>query len=163
MPTTGPLATQNIKDRYFGVNDPVANKMMDRVNAMEKLEPPEDQSVTTLFVGGITADMQESDIQVGALPSFPGSPSQRRQGSDYHIFVSHTSALSVSITAGTARHGGCKEVPSVRKLLRKSVAANIRDFKLFTVVPFVMALMEFDRAGMNRAASLPLLHTLRSI
>lgn len=27
MPTSGPLADQNIKDRYFGVNDPVANKV----------------------------------------------------------------------------------------------------------------------------------------
>lgn len=27
MPTSGPLAEQNIKDRYFGVNDPVANKV----------------------------------------------------------------------------------------------------------------------------------------
>lgn len=64
MPTTGPLSQQNIKDRYFGVNDPVANKMMDRVNAMEKLEAPADTSITTLYVGGITPDMLESDIQV---------------------------------------------------------------------------------------------------
>lgn len=70
MPTTGPLATQNIKDRYFGVNDPVANKMMERVNNMEKLEPPADPSVTTLYVGGITPDMLESDIHVS-----PGVPS----------------------------------------------------------------------------------------
>ena len=27
MPTSGPLSEQNIKDRYFGVNDPVANKV----------------------------------------------------------------------------------------------------------------------------------------
>lgn len=28
MPTSGPLSEQNIKDRYYGVNDPVANKVM---------------------------------------------------------------------------------------------------------------------------------------
>lgn len=27
MPTSGPLSEQNIKDRYYGVNDPVANKV----------------------------------------------------------------------------------------------------------------------------------------
>jgi pre-mRNA-splicing factor RBM22/SLT11 len=32
MPTTGELANQNIKDRYYGINDPVANKMMRRVS-----------------------------------------------------------------------------------------------------------------------------------
>ena len=37
MPTRGPLSEQNIKDRYYGVNDPVANKMMDRVNGMAQV------------------------------------------------------------------------------------------------------------------------------
>ena len=39
---------QNYKDRYYGVNDPVANKMLNRTKDMPKLEPPEDKSVTTL-------------------------------------------------------------------------------------------------------------------
>ncbi len=50
------------------MNDPVANKMMDRVNTMAKLEPPEDQSITTLYVGGLTPDMLESDIHVRTNP-----------------------------------------------------------------------------------------------
>ena len=48
MPTTGDLAHQNIKDRYYGVNDPVARKMMARADDMPKLQPPEDQSICTL-------------------------------------------------------------------------------------------------------------------
>ncbi len=48
MPTTGPLAEQNIKDRYYGVNDPVANKMLARVDAMPRIEPPEDREIKTL-------------------------------------------------------------------------------------------------------------------
>ncbi|CAK0786800.1 hypothetical protein CVIRNUC_010014 [Coccomyxa viridis] len=63
MPSTGPLAKQNIKDRYYGVNDPVADKMLNRVNAMPKVEPPEDQTVTTLYVGGIAPEVQESDLK----------------------------------------------------------------------------------------------------
>ena len=51
------------------MNDPVANKMMDRVNTMAKLEPPEDQSITTLYVGGLTPDMLESDIHVRMRPA----------------------------------------------------------------------------------------------
>jgi pre-mRNA-splicing factor RBM22/SLT11 len=48
MPTTGELADQNIKDRYYGINDPVANKMLRKLGEAPKLEPPEDQSITTL-------------------------------------------------------------------------------------------------------------------
>lgn len=35
MPTTGPLSEQNIKDRYYGVNDPVAAKIMERAAQMQ--------------------------------------------------------------------------------------------------------------------------------
>ncbi|GAB4817663.1 hypothetical protein N2152v2_004709 [Parachlorella kessleri] len=63
MPTTGPLSEQNIKDRYYGVNDPVANKILERAANMQKLEPPEDKSICTLFVGGVTPDMSEDDIK----------------------------------------------------------------------------------------------------
>ena len=48
-----PLAEQNIKDRYYGVNDPVAEKLMSRASALPTLEPPEDKQITTLYVGGL--------------------------------------------------------------------------------------------------------------
>ena len=48
-----PLADQNIKDRYYGVNDPVADKLMRRAAAMPKLEAPEDKSITTLYIGNL--------------------------------------------------------------------------------------------------------------
>jgi pre-mRNA-splicing factor RBM22/SLT11 len=48
-----PLSQQNIKDRYYGVNDPVANKLMDRASALPSLEPPQDNLITTLYVGGL--------------------------------------------------------------------------------------------------------------
>jgi hypothetical protein len=43
MPETGPLAEQNLKDRFYGVNDPVAEKMLSRANNMPVLSPPEDR------------------------------------------------------------------------------------------------------------------------
>ena len=63
MHGAGPLAKQNIKDRYYGVNDPVADKMLNRVNAMPKVVPPEDPTITTLYVGGIAPEVQESDLR----------------------------------------------------------------------------------------------------
>jgi pre-mRNA-splicing factor RBM22/SLT11 len=58
-----PLSTQNIKDRFFGVNDPVAEKLMNRYNSLPKLETPEDKSVTTLYVGNLGDVVTENDIR----------------------------------------------------------------------------------------------------
>jgi pre-mRNA-splicing factor RBM22/SLT11 len=45
MPEDNELSKQNIKDRYYGINDPVANKILRRVADEPKLEPPEDKYV----------------------------------------------------------------------------------------------------------------------
>lgn len=58
-----PLADQNIKDRYYGVNDPVADKLMRRAAAMPALPPPEDQTVTTLYVGNLPEEATEEDLK----------------------------------------------------------------------------------------------------
>mmetsp|Transcript_29226 Transcript_29226/g.64686 ORF Transcript_29226/g.64686 Transcript_29226/m.64686 type:complete len:459 (-) Transcript_29226:408-1784(-) len=63
MPAGGELANQNMKDRYYGINDPVANKMLKRVAEMPKLEPPEDTSITTLYIGGVTPNVSEDDLR----------------------------------------------------------------------------------------------------
>ena len=66
MPTdpNDPLADQNIKDRYYGVNDPVANKLMKQASTMPKLELPSDRSITTLYVGGLEGKVTEQESQV---------------------------------------------------------------------------------------------------
>jgi hypothetical protein len=58
-----PLADQNIKDRFFGINDPVADKLMRRYTAMPKLEPPEDKTITTLYVGNLGDNIEETDLR----------------------------------------------------------------------------------------------------
>eukprot|EP00164_Ancoracysta_twista_P011243 GFYU01017271.1.p1 GENE.GFYU01017271.1~~GFYU01017271.1.p1 ORF type:complete len:384 (+),score=78.57 GFYU01017271.1:175-1326(+) len=64
MPQTGELSYQNMKDRYYGVNDPVAKKILGRnQDADKKLKAPEDKSITTLYVGGIGAEITEADIR----------------------------------------------------------------------------------------------------
>jgi pre-mRNA-splicing factor RBM22/SLT11 len=64
MPETGELAVQNIKDRYYGTNDPVANKMLRRAEEMPILNPPDDQEITTLYIGGVTDEISEQDLRV---------------------------------------------------------------------------------------------------
>ena len=58
-----PLADQNIKDRFFGVNDPVADKLMRRASTMPQLEAPEDKTITTLYVGGLADKVTEEDLK----------------------------------------------------------------------------------------------------
>lgn len=57
-----PLADQNIKDRYYGVNDPVADKLLKRAAAMPALPPPEDKTITTLYIGNL-GNLTEQDIR----------------------------------------------------------------------------------------------------
>ncbi|KAJ9698597.1 hypothetical protein PVL29_007592 [Vitis rotundifolia] len=63
MPITGELSQQNIKDRYYGVNDPVALKLLNKAGEMPSLEPPEDESIKTLYVGGLDARVTEQDLR----------------------------------------------------------------------------------------------------
>lgn len=58
-----PLADQNIKDRYYGANDPVADKLLRRAQAMPKLEPPEDKTITTLYVGNLGDKITEKELK----------------------------------------------------------------------------------------------------
>jgi pre-mRNA-splicing factor RBM22/SLT11 len=68
MPTDGPLSQQNIKDRYYGTNDPVAAKMLSKASNMQKLTPPEDRTIMTLFIGGVTPEISEEDLKDSFYP-----------------------------------------------------------------------------------------------
>ena len=57
-----PLSDQNIRDRFYGVNDPVANKLLKRLGEMPALSLPEDQSVTTLYLGNVGPEITEKDL-----------------------------------------------------------------------------------------------------
>jgi pre-mRNA-splicing factor RBM22/SLT11 len=64
MPETGELSVQNMKDRYYGVNDPVAKKMLGRADQWAKLTPPEDKDITTLYIGNLDAQrVSEEDLK----------------------------------------------------------------------------------------------------
>ncbi|KAJ7521479.1 hypothetical protein O6H91_19G056200 [Diphasiastrum complanatum] len=63
MPVTGELSQQNIKDRYYGVNDPVAAKLLRKAGEMPSLIPPEDMNIRTLYVGGLDQRISEDDLK----------------------------------------------------------------------------------------------------
>jgi pre-mRNA-splicing factor RBM22/SLT11 len=63
MPEGGELADQNIKDRFHGENDPVARKIFRIADEKMTLQPPEDKDITSLYLGGISAEISEQDIR----------------------------------------------------------------------------------------------------
>jgi pre-mRNA-splicing factor RBM22/SLT11 len=74
------LAHQNIKDRYYGKNDPVAKKMLNKFNE-QTLQPPEDTSIKSLYVGNVTARITETDLKdhfyyFGEIKAITMSPAQ---------------------------------------------------------------------------------------
>lgn len=58
-----PLSEQNIRDRYYGVNDPVAEKLLKRAASLPVLEAPSDKTITTLYVGNVGEHVTEVDIR----------------------------------------------------------------------------------------------------
>ena len=65
MPTdpNDPLSHQNLKDRYYGVNGPVVDKLLNQASDMPMLSAPDDKSITSLYVGGVDAFITEKDLR----------------------------------------------------------------------------------------------------
>ena len=61
-PEESDLSKQNIKDRYYGVNDPVAKRILARATE-RRLTAPEDPTITTLYIGGINPFITEADLR----------------------------------------------------------------------------------------------------
>ncbi|KAJ2865066.1 Pre-mRNA-splicing factor slt11 [Coemansia aciculifera] len=62
------LAKQNIVDRYHGNNDPVARRMLARSLKTDKLDAPEDKSITSLFVLGLDQSVTQADLRDHFIP-----------------------------------------------------------------------------------------------
>lgn len=52
------LASQKLRDRYYGVNDPVAKRILNRVNE-SAVAPPADKDIKTLYIGNIDPKITE--------------------------------------------------------------------------------------------------------
>ncbi|KAK7580565.1 hypothetical protein V9T40_001194 [Parthenolecanium corni] len=106
-----PLSGQNIKDRYFGVNDPVAAKLMKIASSMPALEPPEDKSITTLYIGNVPACVTDKELrdhfyQYGEIRNITCIP---RQQCAFVEFIRRADAeLAAEKTFNTLILGGCR-------------------------------------------------------
>ncbi|EDW07624.1 pre-mRNA-splicing factor RBM22 [Drosophila mojavensis] len=56
------LYSQNIRDRYYGNNDLIAEKMLHRVGLMPKLDVPLDKTISTLYVGNLSEQISEAEL-----------------------------------------------------------------------------------------------------
>ncbi|KAH7102385.1 pre-mRNA-splicing factor SLT11 [Auriculariales sp. MPI-PUGE-AT-0066] len=71
MPSDGPMAKQNIQDRYHGTSDPVARKILGQHADSQGLKPPEDQSVMSLFLTSLPDNATQESVRVVAVNSLP--------------------------------------------------------------------------------------------
>ncbi|CCM04585.1 uncharacterized protein FIBRA_06766 [Fibroporia radiculosa] len=77
LPVENELSKQNIQDRYHGRSDPVARKILSTHAASMGLQPPEDQSVMSLFLTSLPTTATEQSIRTRVAQSLPAvQPSQ---------------------------------------------------------------------------------------
>ncbi|TDG41598.1 hypothetical protein AWZ03_011975 [Drosophila navojoa] len=57
-----PLYGKNIKDRYHGHSDPVAEKMLRHVGLTPKLDVPMDKAISTLYVGNLSEQITKAEL-----------------------------------------------------------------------------------------------------
>ncbi|CED85309.1 pre-mrna-splicing factor slt11 [Phaffia rhodozyma] len=70
-PPDSDMKKQNIQDRYYGRNDPVANKIL-RENAVQTgLAAPEDQSITTLLLLSLPTGLTEDVLRTTLFSKIP--------------------------------------------------------------------------------------------
>eukprot|EP00698_Gefionella_okellyi_P006376 TRINITY_DN15731_c0_g1_i1.p1 TRINITY_DN15731_c0_g1~~TRINITY_DN15731_c0_g1_i1.p1 ORF type:complete len:373 (+),score=60.73 TRINITY_DN15731_c0_g1_i1:29-1120(+) len=102
LPTHDPeLSSQNMQDRFNGVNDPVAKKMLTRLANTPGLTPPADTSITTLYVGGVDstlvseADLRDFFYQFGEIKSVSMAPKAKA------AFVTYTTREAAELAASS--------------------------------------------------------------
>ena len=91
VPEKNELSKQNIQDRYFGNNDPVARKILAGHAEQQGLKPPEDESVVrcvlytltfsmthnvypqmSLFLSSLPTSATEDTVRTRVIKSIPG-------------------------------------------------------------------------------------------
>ena len=98
------LAKQNIKDRYHGVNDPVAKKMIARASKMPSLADfPEDASICTLYVGGIPEGALAEEDLVAHFSGFGDVRAVRKSEAKRCAFVTLATRAMAEFVA-TSHH-----------------------------------------------------------
>ena len=57
-----PINDQHIKDRYYGVDDNIAQRIIEKYETLPKLSHPEDKSITTIDVYGLPEYFEDKDV-----------------------------------------------------------------------------------------------------
>jgi len=70
-PNDNDLSNQNIRDRFYGRNDPVARKILGGFAAQQGLTPPEDKTITSLFITPLPSTTTEQSLRTALLSSIP--------------------------------------------------------------------------------------------
>ncbi|KAF8238565.1 hypothetical protein L208DRAFT_1354845 [Tricholoma matsutake] len=70
-PVDNELAHQNMQDRYHGRNDPVAHKILSTNAENQGLKPPDDTTITSIFLSSLSPDSTELSIRTRVLQSLP--------------------------------------------------------------------------------------------
>ncbi|TRM62631.1 hypothetical protein BD626DRAFT_569781 [Schizophyllum amplum] len=71
MPVQNELSNQKLQDRYHGVNDPVAKKIMRQHAEAQGLKPPDDESITSLFLSALPASATEASVRARVIQTLP--------------------------------------------------------------------------------------------
>lgn len=71
VPEKNSLSNQNIRDRYYGRNDPVARKILSGHAAAQGLQPPEDTNITSLFLSSLPETVTEPSLRATLVSSLP--------------------------------------------------------------------------------------------
>ncbi|KAI0726652.1 pre-mRNA-splicing factor SLT11 [Fomitopsis betulina] len=110
MPVENDLSKQNIQDRYHGHNDPVARKILTQHASTMGLQPPEDQSVMSLFLTSLPPSATEQSVRTRTVQSLPSvDPAQIK--SIVHVaksrcaFVNFTDRVSAEVAAQAWANG----------------------------------------------------------
>lgn len=61
---------ERIRNRFHGVDDPVAKKILERVKETNLPTPPEDLNITTVFIGGVNDETITEDTLKEQLEPF---------------------------------------------------------------------------------------------
>ncbi len=56
-------AEASIQERYSGMNDPLAKKLLNRIQEDRPPAPPSDSAITTLFLGGVTPKLDFREVK----------------------------------------------------------------------------------------------------
>lgn len=63
IPQGGELANQKLRARFHGEDDPLAKKILRTAEENNTLLPPEDRSITTLYLGGLEEGVTDKEIR----------------------------------------------------------------------------------------------------